>query len=157
MALRPIKIKAVLLHFESIRNLPELETIAEYLRSKNVKFGLLSDTDKESLQAELRKNKSIHSSNFDAIISADDLDGPQGGQNAIVQAAQRWKLEPYRILLVSARSKDIRLGAEIGAITVFWGTREDKRRHNLSCDYAASTPETLKGIIRLGVPLPTGK
>ena len=154
---QPFKVKAVLVHFESIHNMSELETVAEYLRSKNVKFGLSSDKDKESLHAEFKKNQSIHSSNFDAIITAEDLQGPRDGQNAIARAAQTWKLEPHRILLVSARPADIQLAAEKGAATVFWGTLKDSRQHRVSCDYVVSAPEALINIIRMGVPLPTGK
>ena len=80
-----------------------------------------------------------------------------GGQNAIVRAAQTWKLEPQRILLVSARPSDIRLGIEEGAVTVFWGTYEECRQKQVTCEYAVSTPEALEKIIRMGVPLPTGK
>ena len=154
---RPIKINAVLLHSESIRNLSELEAVAEYLRSKKVKFGLVSDKDKDSLHAELEKIKSIHLSDFDAIFTRDDLPSSAGGQNAIVQAAHTWKLEPQRILFVSARPADIRVGTEGGTVTVFWGTLEACRQKQISCDYAVSTPEALQNVIRKGVPLPTGK
>jgi hydrogenase maturation factor/phosphoglycolate phosphatase-like HAD superfamily hydrolase len=157
MQKRPFKIKAVLVHFECIRNLPELDTVAEFLQSKNLKFGLLSDKDKKSLSAEFKKYKSIHSSDFDTMITADDLQSPKGSRNAITQAAQTWKLEPQRILLVSARPDDIRLGLEKGAEAVFWSTLEDSRRKRVPCDYVASTPEALISIIRMGVPLPTGK
>ena len=157
MNTRAVKIEAVLVHFESIRNLSELETIAEYLRSKNLRFGLLSDKDRGSLYAEFKKNKSIHLADFDAIITAGDLHASKNDQNAIARASQTWKLEPHRIMLVSGRPADITQGIEKGAVTVYWCTIEDIRHHRVSCDYVASTPDALKNIIRMGVPLPTGK
>ena len=154
---RVFKIEAVLAHFESIRNLSELETIADYLRSKNLLFGLLSDKDRGSLYTEFKMNKSMHLADFDAIITAGDLHASERDQNVIARAAQAWKLESNRIMLVSARSSDIKQGIESGAVTVCWRTTEDRRQHRGSCDYVASTPDALKKIIRMGVPLPTGK
>lgn len=157
MQQRPFKIKAVLVNLESIPNRSELETVAGYLRSKNLKFGLLTDKDKESLQAELKKYKSIHSLNFATIITTDNAQGPKGGENAIARAAETWELEPQRILLVSARPADIELGLEKGAVTVFWGSPEESRQHRVFCDHVVSTPQALVKIIRMGVPLPSGK
>ena len=157
MPSQPIKIKAVLLRYESIRNQPALEAIMKYLRSTNVKIGLLCDKDKESVHQELNKNESIHASDINTTFTTDKLQDPADENNAIIPAAQTWKLDPRRILLLSDRQSDLQLGGDTGAVTVFWDTRKDKQQTPVSCDYVISTPEALQNIIRMGLPLPTGK
>jgi phosphoglycolate phosphatase-like HAD superfamily hydrolase len=157
MPTRPIEIKAVLLHFESIRHQPGLEQITGYLRSKNVNIGLLCDQDKIALHAELKKNRSINPSHIDTILTGDDAPDPGDGNNAIVLAAQTWKIDPRQILLVSARQADMQMGRYAGAVTVFWNTCDDNRQALETCDYVAGTLAALKNTIRMGLPLPAGK
>jgi len=157
MPTRPIEIKAVLLHFESIRHQPVLEQITEYLRSKNVNIGLLCDQDRESLHAELKKNRSINPSDIDTIITGNDEFDRRDGSNAIVLAAQTWKIDPHQILLVSARQADMQMGRYAGAVTVFWDTYDDNRQPLETFDYVVVTLEALKNTIRMGLPLPAGK
>ena len=118
---RPIKIKAVLLRYESIRNQPALEAIMEYLRSTNVKIGLLCDKDKESVHEELNKNESIHASDINTTFTTDKLQDPADENNAIVPAAQTWKLDPRRILLLSDRQSDLQLGGRYRSSNCFLG------------------------------------
>ena len=157
MPTRPVKIKAVLLHFESIRHQPVLEMTAEYLRSKNVHLGLLCDQDHKSVQTDLKNMHSLNPSDIDTLITSDDLNSAKKDRNAITLATQTWGIDPERILLVSARPEDMQMATDAGAVAALWDPPENKRQPCETCDYRVSTPEALKNAIRMGMPLPAGK
>jgi hydrogenase maturation factor len=152
-----MKIKAVLLHFESIRNLSVLKPISEYLRSKDVCFGLLSDRNKKFVQTELKESESVKPSEVATIITPDDWRDPRGRCNAVNLAAQTWEFDPGQILFVSARQADMQQGRDAGAVTVFFNAPGDERPPREFSDYVVTAPEALKDIIRMGLPLPAGK
>jgi hydrogenase maturation factor len=151
------KIKAVLLHFESIRHQPVLEMATEYLRSKDVRLGLLCDRDQESVQTDLKNMCSINPSDIDTLVSSDTLNSAKKDLNAIMLAAQTWGIDPGRILLVSARPNDIQMATDAGAVAVFWDDQGGNRQTCEACDFRVDTPEALKNAIRMGLPLPAGK
>ena len=151
------KIKAVLLHFESIRHQPVLEMATEYLRSKDVRLGLLCDRDQESVQTDLKNMRSINPSDIDTLVTSDALNSAKRDRNAITLAAQTWGIHPERILLVSARPNDMQMATDAGAVAVFWDDQEGNRQPCETCDYRVDTPEALKNTIRMGLPLPAGK
>jgi len=157
MQIRPINLKAVLFHFESIRKQPEAEMIFQYLRAKNLKIGLFSDRRTQTIQPAEIIFKSFRLSDADVIVTAGQLPPQKSKTNAIARAAEKLKLDPGRILLVSSQPGDIETGSDTGTVTVFLDTLPDGKPQPQACDYTISRLETLQNVIRMGVPLPAGK
>jgi hydrogenase maturation factor len=157
MQTRPIKIKAVLLQYESLRIQPDAEALIQYLQSKNLKIGLLCDKSRPSIRRELINSKSIRPSGVDVLIGRDELGAHQNQANAVVLAAETLNLDPDRMLLVSSRHTDLEIGSAAGAATVFLNPNSVTGPHPAVGDYVISTLKDLEKIIRMGLPLPTGK
>jgi len=155
---KPINIKAVILHFEGLLQHPDdAEELIQYLRSKNLKLGLLSDKGLASIHRALKNNKTIRLSDFDLIIGRDEMLEHNAGTNAVFLAAEKMKLAPNRILLVCEDKTNIREAKASGAVTVFFSKHIDVQQRRAGCDYTISNLTELKKIVRVGTPLPTGK
>jgi hydrogenase maturation factor len=157
MNTKPINIKAVLLHFESIQGQPGVESVVEYLRLKKLKIGLFTEQRMESMRKEEVHLKSLGISDIDVILAGGELRKRHGESNAVVPAAEALQLDPGQILLVSSRRADIAAGSATGAICVFFDTPPDTGPQPEACDYMISTLAQLENVIRMGVPLPSGK
>jgi len=143
---------------------PGAEDLVPYLRLKGIPVGIISRNSFQSIKQALKNFKEVRKSDFDIIISRDDPVRPKPEPDGILLAAQRLKIEPEEVLVVGDFIFDIQSGQQAGAITVFlennYGGRKpavESQQLKLRSDYTISHLEELKGIIRLGIPLPAGK
>lgn len=157
MNTKPINLTAVLLHIESLQGQPGVESVVEYLRSKKLKIGLFSDHSKESMRDAEAYPKLLGISDIDVILTGDELRERDAGSNAVVLAAEALQVDPGQILLVSSRQADIAAGSSTGAICAFFDTAPGTKPQPEACDFMISTLAQLDNVMRMGVPLPSGK
>jgi len=133
------------------------EAMLQYLRSADLKLGLISDKSPASIRRALKNFKSIQLSDIDIIISRDDLVRQTPEAGAIIIAAEKMNLDPGRILVLSSCPADIQASKDNGNVTVFFSSQNQTEYHNTDDLFVISNFEELKRILRMGIPLPAGK
>jgi hydrogenase maturation factor len=157
MNLRPINLKAVLLHFESMQGQPGMKSLIRYARSKNLRIGLFTEHDRDSMVNEEDYLISLGISDNDFILTADQLRKPHPESTVVALAAKALQLDPANIMLVSSRQADIAPPSRMEAICVHLDTDSGAQSKPGICDYVISSIDQLITVIRMGVPLPSGK
>ncbi|MDM8552331.1 HAD-IA family hydrolase [Desulfobacterales bacterium HSG2] len=143
---------------------PGAEDLVRYLHLNGIPVGIISRNSFQSINRALKNFKEIGKSDFDIIISRNDPVRPKPDPDGILLAAQRLKIEPEEVLAVGDFIFDIQAGQRAGAITVFLendpGDQKsavEDQKLKFRSDYTISHLGELKGIVRLGIPLPAGK
>jgi HAD superfamily hydrolase (TIGR01509 family) len=133
------------------------EELIPYLRSKDLRVGIISRNSYQSIERALKNFKTISVSDFDLIISRDDPVKPKPSADGILFAAEKLGLDVKHILVVGDYIFDIQAGHDAGAITVLLNNKPDSLAKQVDSDFTISRLEELKQIVRMGLPLPQGK
>lgn len=133
------------------------EAILQYLRSADLKLGLISEKSPASIRRALKNFKSIQLSDFEIIITRDDLVRQTADTVGITIAAEKMKLDFSRILVLSSRPADIQTSKDNGSVTVFYSAQNQTEFQKTDDVFMISNFEELRRIVRMGIPLPAGK
>lgn len=136
---------------------PGVEETIAYLRSRNLKIGIISRNGLESILCAFENFENLTATCFDLIISRDDPIRPKPDADGILLAAQKFDAKPEEILMVGDYIFDIQAGINAGAVTVWLNNRPEPVPGMPPSDYTISSLVELKKIVRLGLPLSPGK
>ncbi|UCF94652.1 MAG: HAD hydrolase-like protein [Desulfobacterales bacterium] len=134
----------------------ETDDILNYLRSKDIRLGVLSPSGLKTVQRTLQNFKSLRSTDWAVIISREDLANHPTDAHAIRRAVQNLQLDPRQVLAVGAHGPEIEAFRMAGAQTVLLD-RSHAEPAGTENDYRISRLQALKKIVRMGTALPTGK
>jgi len=133
---------------------PGAEELILYLRSNNLRIGIISRNSLQSIHQTLKNFKHIGSADFDLIISRDEPVKPKPSGDGILLAAKKMRVDVSSLLMVGDYVFDVQSGKSAGAVTVFLDNRPESQSKTIDSDYSdyvISELEELKKIVRSGV------
>ena len=133
------------------------EDLLLYLRSKDLRLGIISRNSRRSIEQALQNFKNVGVADFDLIYSRDESVKPKPDPEGIQQAARTLNVEIDQVLVVGDFVFDIEAGHAAGATTVYLDNHVDSESVTIDSDYRISNLEEVKKIVRLATPLPAGK
>jgi hydrogenase maturation factor/phosphoglycolate phosphatase-like HAD superfamily hydrolase len=133
-----------------------LETI-QFLKSKNLRIGIISCLGRKATRLVLQHLKSIFSADVEVIISRADIPQLAPESNLIEIAAEKMNLQAENLLIVAANASEIQAGQKAGAITVLVNPNQSPKPLTLTRDFEIQNIQELKDIVGMGTPLPAGK
>jgi len=136
---------------------PAAVAVLGYLRSKNLRLAIFGDDSLTSVQKKLKKVAIISISDFDTIISREQLQAHSRDNNAMAVAAKKMKLSVHNILAVAADPEFLRDARKAGALTAYLDPSTLSKKTRVETDFHMSRLTELKSIVRQGIPLPPGK
>jgi hydrogenase expression/formation protein HypE len=131
--------------------------VIRYLRSKELRLGIISDKSLKVVRGILHSLKTIRPADVGVIISLDHFLKNKPETNVARAAAEKMKLPVKNVLMVSTRASDIHAAKKAGAIGVFWIKEHHADLPGFDSDYEIKDIKDLKHIVRMGIPLPAGK
>jgi hydrogenase maturation factor/beta-phosphoglucomutase-like phosphatase (HAD superfamily) len=136
---------------------PDAAAVVGYLRLKNLRLAIFSRKNLSSTQKILKKLAPLRISDFDAIICREELLKHPPGANPIQLVAQKMNLPVDQVLAVTADPDSLRDGQHVGAMTAFYDPSSPSGSNGGEGRFHICQLDGLKNIVRLGIPLPTGK
>lgn len=132
------------------------ETI-EYLVSKKIRLGIISDFGAAFIRQVIRDFSSIDLAAVEMTISRDEILQQEPDVNLLFFAATHLQVTVANLLLVSANAAEISAARSAGAITVLVAAGDEPKPPAFAADVMVENIQEIKGIVRLASPLPTGK
>ena len=166
MKAKPFCIKAVLLDFDGILigggpisfdQAAHGKELIHFLRTKNLKIGIISAKSIQSIERELEPINSISNADFDLILSKDNPVKSERGIDSVLFAANELNVTVEELLLVGDSTYYSRMRNSPGAVTILLDQANGYTPAKANIDYRISNIEQLKKIVRLGLPLHAGK
>jgi hydrogenase expression/formation protein HypE len=136
---------------------PDVEAVLGYLRSKNIHLAIFSDDSLEAVKKKLENSSNIRISDFDTIISREQLQAHDGDVDLMALAAEKMKLSVRHVMVVTSDSVILPKVRDTGALTMFFDPLAQFEKKRIETDFYTSQLAELKHIIRQGIPLPPGK
>ena len=137
--------------------IPDAEAVLGYLRSKSIRLAMISHSSLASVQKILANITDIKVSDFETIISREDLQAHGPTANAVAAASQKMKLPLHQVMAVAADPAILREARKAGALTVYLAPTALLEKNRVDSDFRMSRLNELKNIVRQGIPLPPGK
>ena len=137
--------------------IPDAAAVLGYLRSKSIRLAMISHSSLASVQKILANITDIKVSDFETIISREDLQAHGPNANAVAAAAQKMKLPLHQVMAVAADPAILREARKAGALTVYLAPTALLEKNRVDSDFRMSRLNELKNIVRQGIPLPPGK
>lgn len=154
MTTRPIHIKAVLFRLELTTAL--LKTGQELI-SKDLRLGVVSRSDPDTVRQELRDYGLVNEDDMDVIISWPEIMHHNAEADLIQHAAQEMKVSVDNILFISPYPSEVRAARQTGAIATWIRTEQGVDAEAPTADFVIENIAEIKDIVCMGVPLPAGK
>jgi hydrogenase expression/formation protein HypE len=136
---------------------PDAEAVLGYLGSKNIRLAIVSYDSLASVQKNLADGSIFSISDFDRVISREQLQTHSRDINAVAVAAKKMKLPVHHVMAVAADPAILQDARKAGALTVYWGPSALSEKSRVETDFHISRLPELKSIVRQGIPLPPGK
>jgi HAD superfamily hydrolase (TIGR01509 family) len=133
------------------------EELLRFIRSRNLKLGIISRNSLQSILCALDNFKETRASDFTVILSRDDPLIPKPSPEGIRAAAERMGVPVENLLVVGDFIFDIRAGRSAGATTVYLSNRNSDPATRQLADFTIDELGELRQIVRLNVALPEGK
>ena len=133
------------------------EDLIQYLRTKEMRLGILTRNSTASTQRALRNFKRTSAGDFDLIITRDEPIEPKPSGDGVRMAAKRLNVPVSEVLLVGDYILDIEAGTRAGAVTVLLNNPKLPVPPDTPCNFRIEHLREVKGIVRMGQPLPSGK
>ena len=134
------------------------EDLIRFLKAQGLPVGILTRNSWASVKKTLENFAHTRLDDFDLIITRDDPVSPKPSPEGVLQAAGRFNIDPYELLLVGDFHFDIQAGQRAGALTVLLDNGDTGHPvENVRADFTVKTLEDVKVIVRYGLPLPAGK
>jgi HAD superfamily hydrolase (TIGR01509 family) len=124
------------------------EDIVSYLRKEGLFVGIITRNSRVSVERSLENFKNTDLSDFDLVITRDDLIEPKPSHEGILTAAKRLNLEPRQMLVVGDFIFDIQAGNRAGAVTVFLDNGNANHAVAGQSDHTISHLHELKEMVR---------
>jgi hydrogenase maturation factor len=154
MTNRPIHIKAVLFRLEPTTAL--LKT-GQDLLSKDLQIGIISRSDLKTVQQDLRNCRFVNENEVAVIFSRPEIMRHKSDAELIQRAAQKMDLPIGKILFISPYPAEVRAAHQMGAITACMRTGRGVNSEVSTGDFEIEDIAEINDIVRMGIPLPTGK
>ena len=151
---RPIHIKALLFRLEPTS---ALLTACQYLISKNLRLGIISCSDKKTIRQDLRNCGFVSEDEMEVIISRPAIMQHKSDAKLIQGAAQKMNVAVDNVLFISPHPSEVRAAQRVGAITAWMRTGQNAGPKASTGDFEIENISEIKDIVRMGVPLPSGK
>lgn len=136
---------------------PEAEALVRYLRSLNLKIGIITRNSARIVRRTLDNFDTLKPEDFNVVITRDDPLKPKPSGQGLCHAAKKIGLRPEEILFVGDFIFDMLAGKRAGTLTAFLRHSDSVLPEEGECDFIVSSLLELKPVIRLGTPLPAGK
>ncbi len=133
------------------------QRLIHFLRSKEISISIITRNTLWSVERALQNFKDIDISYFDVIVSRETPVRLKPSGDGILLAAETLNIDIKEILMVGDFIFDIQAGRTAGCMTAFldYGTLSDATK--IESDFIVSSLEEIENIIRLGLPLSSGK
>jgi hypothetical protein len=154
MKTRPIHIKALLFRLEPTS---ALLTASQYLISKDLRLGIISRSDIKTIRQDLHNCGFVNEDDMDVIISRPEIMQHKSDANLIHDAAQKMNVAVDNVLFISPHPSEVRAVQRVGAITAWMRTGQSAGPPASTGDFAIENIAEIQDIVRMGVPLPSGK
>lgn len=154
MKTQPLHIKAVLFHLEAT---PSLLETARYLISKGLRLGIISRLGEGAIRQSLRKGGIIKEDDMDVIVSLHEILQHPEVTDLIRRAAQKMNVRAKKVLFISPHASEIKAAHHAGAITAWIRTPQDSDPAASAADFEIGNIAEIKDVVRMGIPLPSGK
>ncbi len=154
MKSRPIHIKAVLFRLEPT---PALLETSQYLISKDLRLGIISRSDINTVRQDLRNFGFIPEDDMDVIISRHEIMRHKADANLIHTAAQKMNVAVENVLFISPHTCEVQVAQRVGVITAWMRIGQNSDPAASTGDFEIENIAEIKDIVRMGVPLPSGK
>jgi len=132
-------------------------TALVYLRSKNIRLAIISHGSLTSVQKNLNDISIISISDFDTVISREQLKANSRDINAVALAAKKMNLPLHHVMVVAAEPAILQDARNFGALTVFFDPLAQSEKTRVGTDFHITRLAELKRIVRQCIPLPPGK
>ena len=154
MTNQPIHIKAVLFRLEPTNTL--LKSIKDLIL-KDLRFGIISRSDPNTVQEELRRCDFFNEDDIDVIINRPEIMRHRADANLILRAAQKMNIAIGNVLFISPHPSEIRAAHQIGAKTALMRAEQEDDTEATDADFEFENIAEIKDMVRMGIPLPAGK
>jgi hydrogenase maturation factor len=173
---KPLRISAVIVDLDSLKQYAQMETIFEYVISRKVLLAVISNKRAAAIRETLKRLKpaaanvaSADAAIADAaiadsaigdtavVVSKEDVQPTGPATTEMALAIEKFDLPFDQILAVSSNPLTLEVGQKIGTLTAYLKSSSDLTSSPPLCDFNISEPAQLKKIIRMGTPLPAGK
>jgi hydrogenase expression/formation protein HypE len=151
---RPIHIKALLFRLEPTS---ALLTACQNLISKDLRLGIISRSDIKTIRQDLHNCGFVNEDDMQVIISRPEIMQRKSDANLIHDAAQKMNVALDNVLFISPHPSEIRAVQRVGAITAWMRTGKPAGPAASTGDFEIENIAEIQDIVRMGVPLPSGK
>jgi hydrogenase expression/formation protein HypE len=136
---------------------PDAESLVRSLLSLNLKIGIITRNCSRIAKRTIENFDTLKPEDFDLIITRDDPFRPKPSGEGIHYAAEKMGVKPEEILVVGDFAYDLKAGKRAGSLTAFLHHPHSPQPEPTECDFIISYLSDLKHIVRMGLPLSTGK
>jgi HAD superfamily hydrolase (TIGR01509 family) len=128
-----------------------------WLRTQGLHIGIITRNSRRSVERALENFPGVMPADFDVLISRDDPATPKPSSHGILLAAQLLGVHPAEMLVVGDHLFDIEAGHKAGSPTVYLTNCAEADGSQSGGDYTIAMLSELRAVVRLGLPLPSGK
>jgi len=136
---------------------PGAQKLIHFLRSKGIGIGIITRNTLSSLKRAFQNFEHIDLSHFDVIVSRETPVRLKPSGDGIILAAKTLTIDVTQILMVGDFVFDIQAGQTAGCLTAFLDYGTVSGTTKVESDFIVSDLEEVKHIVRLGLPLSSGK
>jgi hydrogenase expression/formation protein HypE len=133
------------------------QNLIHFLRSKGIGIGIITRNTLPSIERALLNFDDIDISYFDVIVSRETPVPLKPKGDGIILAADTLNVDVKQILMVGDFVFDIQAGQTAGCMTAFLDYGTISGTTKVESDFTISELEEIKHIVRLGLPLSSGK
>lgn len=133
------------------------QNLIHFLRSKGIDIGIITRNTLSSLERAFQNFEHIDMSHFDVIVSRETPVRLKPSGDGIILAAKTLNVDVTQILMVGDFVFDIQAGQTAGCMTAFLDYKTVSGTTKVESDFIVSGLEEIKHIVRLGMPLSSGK
>jgi len=133
------------------------QKLIHFLCSKKIGTGIITRNTLSSVKRALKNFEDIDMSYFDVIVSRETPTRLKPSGDGIILAAETLNVDVKQILMVGDFVFDIQAGQTAGCMTAFLDYGTVSGATKIESDFTVSNLEEIKDIVRLGLPLSSGK
>jgi pyrophosphatase PpaX len=138
-------------HANLVKQNEEITCLLHFLKSINIKLGIVTGKARRSLEISL--DKLNMNGLFDVIITGDDVERPKPDSEGVLKAISILNLDPSEAIFVGDSNADIQAGKNANVITigVHWLEIAQSIHFNIEPDYIYSKTAELIQYVELRV------
>jgi HAD superfamily hydrolase (TIGR01509 family) len=135
----------------------DAEALLLFLKSKGVSIGIISRNSLRSIQRALENFRHIKEDDFDVMVSRDTNVKPKPSGEGVRLAARKMNIDVTQVLVVGDYVFDIQAGHRAGAMTAFLENSVNTLSDDMPCHFRVKGMGALREVIRMRLPLYSGK